>query len=225
MILTIPNRWLLGLAVGCLGLLQMAPAAAQNGHARKTAHVDLQVRLKEVELDPKLSASIVKTGRQVASFCAHCHGDGGNSSKSDVPNLAGQNPDYLIEQLRQFSDGRRRNEFMEGMIKAMSSDEKVGIVMFYAGEKVTHKPATNPALAARGRDYYQKVCWQCHGQDGRGNEHFARIAGQQADYLRMTLLHYKQGTSARVNPIMSNITKPMSTNDIDALVAYISSME
>lgn len=212
------------LLAGSLGL-PLAPAMAQNAQARKTANVDLQARLKEVALDPKLSASIVKTGRQVASFCAHCHGEGGNSAISSVPNLAGQNPDYLIEQLRQFVDGRRRNEFMEGMIKAMTSDEKVGIVMFYAGEKVVHKPASNAALAARGREYYQKVCWQCHGSDGRGNEHFARIAGQQPDYLRLSLKQYKQGTGARVNPIMANFTKQMSDNDIEALVVYVSSME
>jgi len=218
-------RWLASLLAASLGLVLALPAGAQTGLARKTAHVDLQARLKEVAQDPQLSASIVKTGRQVASFCAHCHGEGGNSLTSEVPNLAGQNPDYLIEQLRQFADGRRRNEFMEGMMKALSSDEKIGIVLFYAGEQVAHKPAANAALAARGRDYYNKVCFQCHGQDGRGNEHFARIAGQQPQYLRTTLQHYQQGARLRVNPLMSGITKQMSEADIDAVVAYVSSMK
>lgn len=210
-----------------LGLLlaPVLPAAAQTWAARKSAPVDLPSRLKEVAQDPTLSVSIVRTGRQVASFCANCHGDGGNSIKPEVPNLAGQNPDYLVEQLRQFADGRRRNEFMEGMMRALSSDEKIGIVLFYAGEKVAHKPAADAALAARGRDYYNRVCFQCHGRDGRGNEHFARIAGQQSEYLRATLQHYQQGTRSRVNPLMSSITKPMSAADIDAVVAYVSSME
>lgn len=201
------------------------PVTAQTAAARRQSGVDLTARLKEVEADPRLRASIIKTGRQVAGFCAHCHGEGGNSLKSDVPNLAGQNPEYLIEQLRQFADGRRRNEFMEGMIKAMSGDEKVGIVVFYAGEKVNAKPALNAALAARGRDYYHKVCFQCHGQDGRGNEHHARIAGQQPAYLRLTLQHYRQGAGTRVNPIMSGVTRPMSDADIEAVAAYVSSME
>ena len=218
-------RWGAALLAGCLGLILALPAGAQTAAARRTAHVDLQARLKEVAPDPTLSVNIVKIGRQVASFCANCHGDGGNSIKPEVPNLAGQNPEYLIEQLRQFSDGRRRNEFMEGMMKALTSDEKVGIVLFYAGERVVHKPAANAALAARGRDYYNKVCFQCHGQDGRGNEHFARIAGQQPEYLRVTLQHYQQGTRSRVNPLMSSITKPMSEADIDAVVTYVSSME
>lgn len=201
------------------------PVAAQTAAARRQSGMDLTARLKEVEADPRLRAGIIKTGRQVAGFCAHCHGEGGNSLKSDVPNLAGQNPEYLIEQLRQFADGRRRNEFMEGMIKALSGDEKVGIVVFYAGEKVSPKPASNAALAARGRDYYNKVCFQCHGQDGRGNEHHARVAGQQPAYLRLTLQHYRQGAGTRVNPIMSGVTRPMSDADIEAVATYVSSME
>lgn len=201
------------------------PASAQSVQARKSAGVDLQARLEEVQHDPKLRQAIVKTGRSVAGFCANCHGEGGNSLKSDIPNLAGQNPTYLIDQLHQFAEGRRRNEFMQGMIKALNSDEKVGIVMFYAGEKVIFKPTANAALAAKGRDYYAKVCWQCHGQDGRGNMQFARIAGQQSDYLRATLKHYRAGTAERTNPIMASFTKQMTDADIDAVVAFVSSME
>jgi cbb3-type cytochrome c oxidase subunit III len=206
-------------------LVLVAPVASQPVQARKSAHVDLTARLKEVGADPRLSASAIKTGRQVASFCAHCHGEGGNSVHPAVPNLAGQNPEYLIEQLRQFAEGRRRNEFMEGMIKALSADEKVGIVMFYAGEKVAHRPAADAALAVRGRDYYNQVCFQCHGRDGRGNAQFARIAGQQTEYLSTTLRRYRDGTGARRNPLMTSFTRAMSDADMAAVVAYVSSME
>lgn len=196
----------------------------QSVAARRQAPVDLATRLKEVEADPRLSARVIKIGRQVASFCAHCHGEGGNSVKPDVPNLAGQNPAYLIEQLRQFAEGQRRNEFMEGLIKALSTDEKVGIVLFYASEPVAHKPAANAALAGRGREHYDKVCFQCHGRDGHGNAQFARIAGQQPDYLRSTLQHYRQGVSTRVNPLMNGVARLLSDADIDAVVTYVSAM-
>jgi len=152
--------------------------SAQPARVRGAADVDLAARLKEVQLDPKLQESLLKTGQRVAAVCANCHGEGGNSSKPDIPNLAGQNPSYLVEQLRQFADGQRRYEFMEGMIKAMSRDEKIGAVLFYASQKVTHKPAANATLAAKGKDYFNKICWRCHAEDGRGNEKFARIAGQ-----------------------------------------------
>ena len=159
------------------------------------------------------------------AVCANCHGDGGQSVKPEIPNLAGQNPTYLIDQLRQFADGRRRFAFMEGMIKAMSSDEKVGIVLFYSSKKVTPKPAANAVVAAKGKDYFNKVCWRCHGEDGRGNERFARLAGQQPEYLRTTLKHYRAGTGGRVEPLMSASTRLMSDADIDGVVTYIGSME
>jgi cytochrome c553 len=201
------------------------PASAQSARARSSADVDLTARLKEVQQDPKLQESLYKTGQRVATVCANCHGEGGNSSKPDIPNLAGQNPTYLIEQLRQFADGRRRYEFMEGMIKAMSADEKIGAVLFYAGQKVTYKPSTNAALAARGKEYFNKICWRCHAEDGRGNENFARIAGQQPDYMRTTLKRYRTGTGPRVEPLMAASTKLMTDADIDAVVAYVGAMK
>jgi cytochrome c553 len=203
----------------------VTPVGAQTVRARASAGVDLQARFKEVEHDPKLADAILKTGRNVAGFCANCHGEGGNSLKPDVPNLAGQNSAYLIEQLRQFADGRRRNEFMEGMIKALSADEKIGVVLFYASQKVMPKSASNTALAAKGKDYYSKICWHCHGEDGRGNAQFARIAGQQPDYLRITLKRYRAGTGVRVDPLMATSTKPMTDADIDAVVEFVTSMQ
>lgn len=217
-------RLLTALLAGVCVFAAALPVQAQSARAR-SADVDLMARFKEVERDAKLSESLLKTGQKVAAVCANCHGDGGHSLKPDIPNLAGQNPTYLIEQLRQFADGRRRFEFMEGMIKAMSSDEKIGIVLFYASQKVTSKPAANAALAAKGKDYFNKICWRCHGQDGHGNEKFARIAGQQSDYLRTTLKHYRAGTGGRVEPLMSASTRQMTDADIEAVVAYVASLE
>ncbi|MES2878070.1 MAG: c-type cytochrome [Pseudomonadota bacterium] len=201
------------------------PAVAQPAKARSSADVDLPTRLKEVERDAKLSEDILKIGRKAAAVCANCHGETGNSPKSDTPNLAGQNPAYLVEQLRKFAEGQRRNEFMEGMIKAMKSDEKIGIVLFYSSQKVTHKPASNPALAAKGKEYFNKICFRCHGEDGRGNEQFARLAGQQADYMRLALQRYRAGTGIRMDPLMAASTKLMSDADIAAVVAYAGSMQ
>lgn len=198
---------------------------AQTVRARASATVDLKARLKEVEHDARLSEAIFKTGRNVAAFCANCHGEAGNSLRPDIPNLAGQNSGYLIEQLRQFADGRRRNEFMEGMIKALSNDEKIGVVLFYAIQKVIPTVSSDAALAAKGRDYYGKVCWHCHGEDGRGNEKFARIAGQQPEYLRTNLKRYRAGAGERVNPLMAASTRQMTDADIDAVVEFVASMQ
>lgn len=201
--------------------LAAAPSQAQN--ARGAA--DVTPRYQEAQASPALAESLAKVGRKVSAVCANCHGEGGNSLKPDVPNLAGQNPAYLLEQLRLFAEGQRRYAFMEGMIKALSTDEKVGMVLFYAAQPVLHKPAANPALAAKGQAYYQKVCFRCHGTDGRGNEQLARLAGQQADYLSTTLKRFRSGGGVRTNPLMTANTQLMTDADIDAVVAYLNSME
>ena len=218
-------RLLAALVAGLCVLTLSAPAFAQSSRGRDMTAAELTARLKEVESDPKLHETFLKNGQRVAAICANCHGDGGNSLKPDIPNLAGQNPTYLINQMHQFASGKRRYAFMEGMIKAMNNDEKISAVLFYAAQKVTLKPATNVALAAKGKDYFSKVCWRCHAENGRGNEVFPRIAGQQSDFMRTTLKRYRTGTGTRVDPLMAANTKTMTDGDIDAVVAYIGAME
>ncbi|MGQ0710371.1 MAG: c-type cytochrome [Rhodoferax sp.] len=206
-----------------LGLALLGGAQAQ-GTRNHAAEVDLNARLKEVEADPRLLEAAAKTGARVAGFCANCHGIGGNSPHPDTPNLAGQNTAYLLEQVRQFADGRRRNMFMEGMIKALSVDERIGVVLHYARQEVAAQPITNPALVSKGQAYYQKVCFRCHGDNGRGNETIARIAGQQPGYLSTTLKRYRDGSLKRTDALMAANTQNMSDADIAAVVAYVASM-
>lgn len=203
------------------GLASQPAAMAQAGRTK----VDIDTRLQQAMADPKLADELYKVGRKVSAVCANCHGDGGNSTKPSVPNLAGQNPAYLLEQVRQFADGRRRYEFMEGMIRAMNSDEKIGMVLFYAAQPVTPKPVADAALLAKGQEIFGKNCFRCHGDMGRGNDQIARIAGQQTDYLRSTLKRYRDGPNTRANSIMTPNTKLLTDADIESLVAYVSSMQ
>lgn len=203
------------------GLAWQPAAMAQAGRSK----VDIDTRFQQAMADPKLADDLYKVGRKVSAVCANCHGDGGNSTKPSVPNLAGQNPAYLLEQVRQFADGRRRYEFMEGMIRAMNSDEKIGMVLFYAAQPVTPKPVADAALLAKGQEIFGKNCFRCHGDMGRGNDQIARIAGQQTDYLRSTLKRYRDGPNTRANSIMTPNTKLLTDADIESLVAYVSSMQ
>ena len=219
----IATSLLLRCAVAALALTTI-PGWAQPAKARASANVDLSARMAEAQANPQLSGQLLTKGRNAAAVCAHCHGEGGNSVKPDIPNLAGQNPVYLLEQMRQFADGRRRFEFMEGMIKAMTADEKVGAALFYAGQSVVATAPASTVLAAKGQTYFSKNCVSCHGSDGRGNQTFARLAGQQPNYLRVTLINYRQGKGPRNNAAMNAVTRQMTDADIEALVAYVSSM-
>lgn len=215
----------IALMTALMAALVAPPVVAQPAKARATANVDLDARFKEAQTSPQLADDLYKVGRKVAAVCANCHGEGGTSTKPSIPNLAGQNPAYLLEQMRQFADGRRRNEFMEGMIRAMNNDEKIGMVLFYSSQQVVRTPAINVALAAKGQEYFNKVCFSCHGTDGRGSAQFPRIAGQQVAYLTQTLKNYRAGGGRRADSVMVANTKDMTDADINAIVAFVASMQ
>lgn len=208
------------ISIAMLAMSAVSPAAGQAAKAGLTA------RLKEVQASPALLESMYKTGRKVAAFCANCHGDGGNSLKPDVPNLAGQNAYYLLQQLREFSGTQRKtSEFKRRLVNAMSADEKIGMVVFYAAQEVTFKPAADAALARRGESLYAKRCADCHDNDGRGTSDYSRIAGQQTVYLTTSLKGYRDGTGARLHRQMAVELQSMSDADIAAIVAYVSAMK
>jgi cytochrome c553 len=214
-----PNKKFL--LIGFLAVLQWQVAAAQP-----TAPSPLTQRLAEAQKDAALATSLQKLGKKaIGSVCANCHGETGNSVQPDVPNLAGQNRAYLLEQMRLFAEGKRRHNFMEGIMKALSNDEKVGLVLLFSSQEVVIKPAANNALADKGSLYYRKVCVACHGDAGRGNEQIARIAGQQPAYLRTSLNHYRDGDGVRNNPVMVKVAKAMSSEEIDSVTAFLTSMK
>jgi cytochrome c553 len=213
------------LAFAALFVAAAMPSYAQPTKPTTSAGTDLIARLTEARTNPQLASELLIKGRRAAAVCANCHGEGGNSVKPDIPNLAGQNPAYLLEQTRQFADGRRRFEFMEGMIKAMSSDEKIGVALFYASQAVTSSSSINPALTAKGKELFNKNCFRCHGSDGHGNDTFARIAGQQKAYLTATLKSYRSGKGPRTNPLMADNTRQLTDADIDAVVAYVATLQ
>jgi cytochrome c553 len=185
---------------------------------------DPQARLKESASNPALADTLAALGRKAAAVCANCHGEGGTSVQANVPNLAAQNPAYLLDQMSQFADGRRKNEFMQGMIKAMKVDERAGVAMYYAAQKLTLPAPVPSPLVEQGKALYGRNCFRCHGADGLGSEAFARIAGQQAAYVAQTLKRYRAGTGPRVNELMAANTKLLTDGDIQALAAYVASM-
>ena len=183
-----------------------------------------QEKLAESRRDPKAFDRYYKHGRKVADFCANCHGPDGQSVLPEVPNLAGQNTIYVLAQLVKFSEGKRKQFFMERLMLALTQEEKMAVAIFYTNQPPKSIPAPDPALAARGKALYDKGCHKCHGANGHGNEKNARLAGQGPEYLTANMRRYKDGSAARPDEKMSKAAKALTDDDIRALVAYIGSM-
>lgn len=168
----------------------------------------------------------IERGGMLVQVCANCHGANGNSRTPDTPNLAGQNAAYLHEQMRRFVDGRRKDVFMQGMIKTMNPTERNDVVAFLASQAVQPQGGTvvQAAQLAQGKRYYEKVCFRCHGPQALGDATVPRLAGQQPGYVVKSLKRYRDGTGERLEPVMAANTKLMSNDDIAAVAAYVSSM-
>ena len=205
-----------------------ATAAAPVRGAEKAPQpspVAMHESLEQIGDDPASLAAAVARGQKAASVCRHCHGTGGNSVMSDVPNLASQNAAYLLEQMNKFVAGQRKSSpFMEGMIKALTPGERIDIALFLSQQPVVRKTAAASAQGDTGRRMYQKLCAACHGANGTGSRKIPRLAGQQSEYVSESLKRYRSGSGERIDPRMAAYTRNLSDADIRQLAAYLTTL-
>lgn len=121
---------------------------------------------------------------------------------------------------------------MNSLAKEFTLDDKVNLAIYYARQQVQVRPQ-DEQLSAAGRRIYLQRCVSCHGEGAHGSAEYARLAGQQPDYLRMTLGGFRangrgerqEGTATRRSPIMESIARRLDGEDIEALAAYLSALE
>lgn len=65
--------------------------------------------------------------------CAPCHGFDGTGHDPSIPNLAGQQRQYLLNQLLAFRGGQRRHPQMSFFSAQMTQEELQQIVDYYSG--------------------------------------------------------------------------------------------
>jgi len=182
-----------------------------------------QERLKAISADPAAQRAAIEAGKKLTFFCANCHGDEGVSKMPEVPNLAGQNPAYLLEQIRKFGSGERKDQFMQGLIKVLKDEERVQVALYYASVPTVPSPA-DPAKVAQGKALFAKLCARCHGEQARGSELYPRLASQKMTYLQTSITRYRDNTGVRNNQLMTIATAPLKNDDIAALANYLTQL-
>jgi cytochrome c553 len=197
-----------------LGML-LVPALAQS--APESAEL-----LRSINANAALKSDAISRGQTRSMLCGYCHGKDGNSVKEYIPNLAAQNPEYLLNQFQLFASGERKSYVMEQISKGLTSSEMVDLSVFFAGQIV--KPQAHIQTSSEGMERYQGFCFACHGDDGKGNKDLPRLAGQKKVFLVKTLNDFKQGKAARANSPMVRIMKAVNASDIEPLANYIATM-
>jgi cytochrome c553 len=77
-------------------------------------------------------AADIEAGKAKAAMCAGCHGGQGISPTPVWPNLAGQQEQYLVNQLKMFRSGERKNSQMSPMAMALTDEDIINLSAYYA---------------------------------------------------------------------------------------------
>jgi cytochrome c553 len=204
--------------------LPSAPVLAAYVWVPSAPPQEIEARLAKVQSDAVAHKAAIAAGKRAAFFCANCHGDAGLSVQESIPNLAGQNAFYLLMQIDKFGDGRRKDDFMSGLVKVLKPDERFNIAVFYASQPVPPIPAKNPAQAAAGGKQFARACIGCHGAKAYGTREVARLAGQHSAYLVTALSNYRSGSGLRADSRMTGVAQKLSDAEIAALASYLGTL-
>lgn len=167
-----------------------------------------------------VSAADIAAGEQKAETCSGCHGPKGKSSNPQWPNLAGQQSNYIINQLNAFKDGTRNNPVMQPMAANLSDEDIANLAAYYSTQKP--ESAGGDSTLIKTGQAKASMCLGCHGPSAEGNGQFPRLAGQHPEYLVQQLKSFKEG-SRKAGP-MQAITANLSEEDFQALAAYFGSL-
>lgn len=166
--------------------------------------------------------------------CTSCHGFHGQSTSPTFPNLAGQQKDYIVAQLKAFRDHTRADPhahtYMWGMAATLSDATIVGVAQYFSSQAPTPGTPGDPTLVAEGRQIYKNgipdrqvpACQTCHGVNGQGNAIIPRVAGQHPGYIADQLQNFASGS--RANDIMHRNAKNLTQQEAAQLAAYVGSL-
>jgi cytochrome c553 len=155
-------------------------------------------------------------GEPLTAVCGGCHGSRGVSTDAATPNLAAQDPRYLVDAIKAYRK-TRRHAGMETYVNDLSQRDIENIAAFYAVQE------SGPV--EKGQTLVQDLiekCDRCHG-DRVENAAMAipKIRGQDKDYLIMALRAYRD--NRRESSTMHNMSLPYSDSVIESVASFYAS--
>lgn len=162
----------------------------------------------------------------LSNACAGCHGTNGGSAGPVMPSLASQSKTAIVEAMKKFKTGARPSTVMGRLAKAYSDAEIDAMGEYFSKQKfhpTDQKP--DPARVARGASLQEANCSRCHLDDGKdGKDDTPVMASQWLPYLQMQMALYLTG-KRKMPDKMEEKVKPLSTQDLEALLHFYASVK
>ena len=182
------------------------------------------------------SADSIGRGATIATQnCSMCHGVLGTPPVT-APALAGQYPDAVYKELRDYQSGRRQNAVMQAIISARSDQDLQDLAAYYtslekgpAAEKprAGEPPDANAVKLAMQGDPQRNIapCAACHGElDRKGAAPW--LGGQSSAYLAEQMRAFASGARRNdINEQMRNVARQLTSAEIDSLAKYYAAMQ
>lgn len=213
---------LAGQQPGYLILSTQEYVSGSRGHAEKEAMLK---GLKEVDIERMAMyfAAQAPTARVAPPFgdpqrggplsaaCGDCHGAQGISEDPLIPNLAGQEPTYLVNAIKSYRDRQRQHE---DMVVESSDGEIEDIAAYYSVQQTAaddNSQATTRELVAK--------CDRCHGPvTGKSRVVVPSLNGQNREYLVGVMKAYRDND--RGSSMMHKMSANYSDETIEALASH-----
>ncbi len=171
------------------------------------------------------------------AYCKDCHGASAQGFRGyyPIPRLAGQQPEYLENQLRAFIEHRRTNNIMFNVAHALSPTMITALAMHFRDLNPKPIGGAPKARVATGRKIFQDgipeaniaACAACHGPEATGSGQIPRLAGQLYPYVINKLLNWgkergQNPAKPDISAVMSPVAHSLSRPQIEAVAAYVS---
>ncbi len=169
-----------------------------------------------------------------AHVCSSCHGLDGKSLSSNFPRLAGQQKEYLVNQLKAFRDHSRADPhattYMWGMAASLTDADIDALADYYSKQSPAMGSPGDSKEVAAGRTIFEMgiesenvpACKTCHGDQAEGSGEIPRLAGQHRSYLERQLQAFAE--NARANEIMHQNSMNLTAQQISDVAAYLASV-
>jgi cytochrome c553 len=170
-------------------------------------------------------------------YCKDCHGRSaqGFHGYFPIPRLAGQQPEYLKNQLQAFIEHRRTNNIMFNVAHSLSPTMMDALAAHF--RELNPPPLSGGArrLVTTGEKIFQTgvpeanvaACAACHGPEAQGSGEIPRLAGQLSDYTINKLVNWskergRNPTEPDISAVMSPVAHSLTRPQVEAIAAYLS---
>ena len=179
-----------------------------------------------------IKPDLVKGEATYAAVCAACHGADANSGTPGYPKLAQQHPEYLVKQLQEYKEGKRKNAIMQGFAATLSPQDMKNIAYWATSKEAKAGFATEKELVSLGERIYRggiadrqvAACAGCHTPSGVGiPAQYPRLKGQHAEYTATQLTYFRDGIRTN-NLQMTQVAAKLNDKEIRAVADYIAGL-